>query len=346
MSWKSIPLALTMMLLVSAAVAEDRLPIIDMHMHAFPVDMMGEPPLAICAPFDEWPTWDQRQPYGAQYMHISKNPECANPVWSAEADEALMQETIKIMGQRNIIAVLSGPSSLVAKWQEAAPERFIPGLAFSAADETPFDAGVNDTMSPEILRQMIEEGNVEVLGEVINQYAGLAPNDERMAPYWALAEELEIPVGIHIGPGAPGVRYLNSPGYRARLHNPLALEEVLVEHPKLRVYVMHAGYPMIDEMLAMLYTHPQLHVDIAVLTYTQPPEEFHRFLRRIVEAGFVKRVMWGSDQMVWPGVIEPSLAAIEAADYLSEEDKRDILYNNAARFLRLTEDEIARHHRE
>jgi uncharacterized protein len=121
---------------------------------------------------------------------------------------------------------------------------------------------------------------------------------------------------------------------------------VLVKHPKLRVYIMHAGFPMIDEMVTMLYTYPQLHVDIAVLTYTQPPEEFHRFLRRIVEAGFVKRVMWGSDQMVWPGVIDPRLAAIEEADYLSDEDKRDIFYNNAARFLRLTEDEIARHHRE
>ena len=48
--------------------------------------------------------------------------------------------------------------------------------------------------------------------------------------------------------------------------------------------------------------------------------------------------------MVWPGVIEPSLAAIEEADYLSEEQKRDILYNNAARFLRLSEEEIDRHH--
>jgi hypothetical protein len=44
-----------------------------------------------------------------------------------------------------------------------------------------------------------------------------------------------------------------------------------VKHPKLRVYIMHAGFPMIDEMLTTLYTYPQLHVDIAVLTYTQPP---------------------------------------------------------------------------
>ena len=35
--------------------------------------------------------------------------------------------------------------------------------------------------------------------------------------------------------------------------------------------------------------------------------------------------------------------AIESAPFLTEEAKRDIFYNNAARFLRLTEEEIARH---
>jgi predicted TIM-barrel fold metal-dependent hydrolase len=66
-------------------------------------------------------------------------------------------------------------------------------------------------------------------------------------------------------------------------------------------------------------------------------------LRRVVEAGFGARVMYGIDQMVWPGVIERSIAAIEEAPFLSERQKRDILYNNAARFLRLSEDEIAQH---
>lgn len=56
--------------------------------------------------------------------------------------------------------------------------------------------------------------------------------------------------------------------------------------------------------------------------------------------------MFGSDQMVWPGVIERSIRTIEEAPFLSADTKRDILYNNAARFLRLSEDEIARHHNE
>jgi predicted TIM-barrel fold metal-dependent hydrolase len=33
------------------------------------------------------------------------------------------------------------------------------------------------------------------------------------------------------------------------MHSALTIEEVLVKHPKLRVYIMHAGYPMIDDLL-------------------------------------------------------------------------------------------------
>lgn len=42
------------------------------------------------------------------------------------------------------------------------------------------------------------------MGEVGTQYAGILPTDERLAPYWELAEQLDIPVGIHVGTGPPG----------------------------------------------------------------------------------------------------------------------------------------------
>jgi hypothetical protein len=81
-----------------------------------------------------------------------------------------------------------------------------------------------------------------------------------------------------------------------------------------------------------------------VIVYTQPRAAFYRYLQGIVEAGFGNRVMFGSDQMVWPGVIERAVAVIQEAPFLSMDQKRDILYNNAARFLRLSDQEIARHH--
>lgn len=45
--------------------------------------------------------------------------------------------------------------------------------------------------------------------------------------------------------------------------------------------------------------------------------------------------------MNWPGVIEPSIARIENAPFLSEEQKRDI---HAVRFLLFMDEEMARCH--
>lgn len=70
----------------------------------------------------------------------------------------------------------------------------------------------------------------------------------------------------------------------------------------------------------------------------------YRYLERIFEVGYGKRVMSGSDQMVWPGTIERSIRVIDEKPLLSDEQKRDILYNNATRFFRLSEAEIVRHH--
>jgi uncharacterized protein len=55
------------------------------------------------------------------------------------------------------------------------------------------------------------------------------------------------------------------------------------------------------------------------------------------------RGMFGSDQMNWPGAIEVAIDSVESADFLTAEQKRDILYENAARFLRLSEEERASH---
>jgi len=79
------------------------------------------------------------------------------------------------------------------------------------------------------------------------------------------------------------------------------------------------------------------------IVYTEPRPAFYRWLQTLVEAGYGDRIMFGSDQMIWPGVIEPSIRAIEDAPFLSATQKRDILYENAARFLRLSAEERARH---
>jgi uncharacterized protein len=41
-------------------------------------------------------------------------------------------------------------------------------------------------------------------------------------------------------------------------------------------------------MIALMSTHPQLYVDISVIDWYLSREEFHKYLRRLVEAGCAK----------------------------------------------------------
>jgi len=108
---------------------------------------------------------------------------------------------------------------------------------------------------------------------------------------------------------------------------------------------MHYASPLVDEMIALLFSHPQVYVYIACNNWNLPREYFYSQLKRLIDAGFEERIMWGSDQMAWPGTIEVAIETIEKAPFLSTKQKRDIFYNNAARFLRFSEEEIERHYR-
>lgn len=308
-------------------------PIIDMHLHAGPANAQGPPPRRICAPFHRMAVRDPRWSAEEYAAMLREQRGCPAPLASATTDDELLQQTMDVLRRRNIYAVTSGPWEWVQRWYTAAPDRIIRGLAFHVYN-APLDS----------VRRLVESGELKVMGEVVNQYVGVGPADSLFEPYLALAEAHDVPVGIHVGPGPQGAVYLGAKGFRGALAHPQLLEEALVRHPRLRVYAMHAGWPMLDEMLLMLYTHPQLYVDIGLISFALPRAEFYRHLRRLVEAGLGERIMFGSDQMVWPQAIERALDAVESAPFLTAQQKRDILYNNAARFLRLSKEEIANHH--
>ncbi|HSM97309.1 MAG TPA: amidohydrolase family protein [Rhizomicrobium sp.] len=302
-------------------------PIIDMHFHALTADWSGPPGSYICAPFDEWPARDPAEPISTYLHNFTGDPKCKQRLKSPLTDAELRDESLSVLKKRNIIAVASGPADKVEDFRRQAPDRIIPGLLFGA--------GNLPTIGQ--LRKLHAEGRLKVLGELVFQYVGIAPDDPRIEPYYALAEELDIPVAIHIGPGPPGVSYFQFPKYRMRLSDPLALEDVLTRHPKLRIDVMHAGWPMGDRMIALMYAHPQVYVDTGIIDYALPRAEFHAYLKRLVDAGFQRRIMFGSDQMNWPQAIDAAIEGITNAKFLTPQQKRDILYNNAARFLRLNQ---------
>jgi predicted TIM-barrel fold metal-dependent hydrolase len=237
------------------------------------------------------------------------------------------------MERMNVTAVVMGDEKTVNHWRAEAPQRVIRATAFRP------DALSGTAKEAELkrLREAFTKGGFTVMGEVAPQYGGMSPSDPALEEYFALAEELDIPVGIHMGTGGSGRANIAVPKFRGSMGNPLLLEDLLARHPKLRVWIMHAGYPMIDNLLTLLQANSHVYVDVAGLIWSYPIKEVNRYIQRMVEAGFEDRVMFGTDQMMWPNLMAQSIAIIDTAEYLTPEQKRDILYNNAARFLRLDE---------
>ncbi|MEP2772930.1 MAG: amidohydrolase family protein [Fulvivirga sp.] len=282
---------------------ENRLPIIDMHMHTGLPHHVPEGMPAICRPAP-----------------------CEGEGQATVNATELMKKTMQEMDKYNIVkGFLSGVDySSVQAWKKEAPDKFL---------ASPFILDVANTNFEE-LKQAYEAGKFSGMGEIGAQLMGVGPNDALLEPYFELAAKHDLPVLIHtlgIGPYMPHFSTSNG--------SPKLLEEVLKRHPKLRIFAENAGYPFRDEMIAMMYQYPQLYVDVSTITWVIPQLAFYDYLEALVRAGLGKRIMFGSDQMVWPEKIGEAVKAIENAPFLSNEQKRDIFYNNAARFLRLNGDE-------
>jgi predicted TIM-barrel fold metal-dependent hydrolase len=298
-------------------------PVIDVHVHAMDESFPGGPACPNQAKFLA------SDPATKESSNGWSQEECTPKLYPAAKGEYI-KDVVAEMERMNVTAVVFGDPAGVQKWKDAAPGRVIPGTSFGGG------MGNANRISVDELRKDFTSGGFKVMGEIGLQYEGLSPSDPSVDKYFALAEELDIPVAIHMGTGGSG-RANITPGskFRGSMGDPLLLEDLLARHPKLRVQVMHAGYPMIDNMLTLLQANSHVYVDVAGLIWSYPLKEVNRYIQRLVEAGFEDRVMFGTDQFEWPKLMAYSISIIQNADYLSPEEKRDILYNNAARFLRL-----------
>ena len=296
-----------------------RPPIIDVHVHAMKMNPNFSAPM--CPWFlSSMPGSGPNQP-PPSFINL----DCADPLQPAANDADMQDKLLATADRLNMVLVASGDAEILHKWHAQAPNRIIPSLAISNAEQ----------MTVEAFRDSLENGFYKVMGEVAPQYQGMSPSDLSLDAYFAVAEELGIPVGIHMGTGGNGMINITNPKYRASLGQPFLLEDVLARHPKLKIWVMHAGYPMIDQMIALMGANAYVYVDLAGFIWSYPLEEIHAYLKRLVQAGFGKRILYGTDFMVWPRLLETSIGVIENANYLSEEQKRDIFFNNAVRFFNL-----------
>src|SRR3954452_21663470 len=298
-------------------------PVIDVHVHA--IDEVGPLAVPMCP---NTPKFTASDPATKEARSGWVQDECTPKLYPAAKSEYI-KDVVAEMERLNVTAVVFGDPASVQKWKAAVPKRVIPGTSFAKG------RGPDSRISVDEVRNNFKENGFKVMGEIGLQYEGLSPSDPSVDQYFALAEELDVPVAIHMGTGGSGRANLSMPKFRGSKGDPLLMEELLARHPKLRVQIMHAGYPMIDNMLTLLQANSHVYVDVAGLIWSYPLKDVNRYIQGLVEAGFEDRVMFGTDQLVWPKLMAYSISVIQNADYLTPEQKRDILYNNAARFLRL-----------
>ncbi len=299
---RTILVALAFYLQLSLAFSQTK--IIDMHIHSYSENDFGE----------REPTSD----------HYGKK--------GAASAEAHRDETFAAFEKWNIVkAMVSGNPESVEKWaSKDSTNRVIRGILIFSPD----DYGLDSLK----FEQMVKDKKIEVFGEIGAYYSGTTLSDSIWQPYLRICEKYDIPVAVHTGGGDPGGTYSWSPKARLKLGDPYLIEDVLVKYPELRIYLMHnGGEEWHEHTLRLMAYYPQLYTDIAVMLWVEPNTQrtVTEFLKNAKHAGYLDRVMFGSDQMVWPYAIEKSINFLNSLDFLTDKEKEGIFYDTAARFLKL-----------
>ena len=238
-----------------------------------------------------------------------------------------MRATIAAMDKHDVrFAVVSGNMEALAMWT-AADDRFIPGYQVTGSN----------IISPGEFERHVKAGHIRVLGEFAPLFVGKTPADPTYTPFLEIAERHGVPLAIHAGGIPPMAPMTCCPDARISLSNPLLVEDVLVRHPKLKVYLQHGGETFYREALSVMRVYKHVYADLGAVLWVErlAKENAAEFLRDAKLAGVLDRVMFGSDQMNWPSAIGDSIAYLESLTFLTAEEKRMVLYDNAMRFFGL-----------
>ena len=162
--------------------------------------------------------------------------------------------------------------------------------------------------------------------KVHGPHAMFAPDDylrdkPMLAKVYRMAEEYGIPVMFHTGTSV-------FPGARSKYGHPMAIDDIAIDFPKLKIIMAHGGRPLwMAEAFFLMRRHENVHMDISGI----PPKLLLNYFPRIEE--IADKVMFGSD---WPSPGIPGMG-VNANGVkqlpLKHETKRKILFDNADRLL-------------
>lgn len=169
----------------------------------------------------------------------------------------------------------------------------------------------------------LEVGGVKIHGP----HSLLAPNayldgKKGLRVLYGLCESEGVPVMFHTGTSV-------FPGARNKFGDPMLVDDVAVDFPKLKIVLAHGGRPLWTETAQFLARrHPNVYLEIS----SSPPSTLLQLFPKLEQ--LADKTIFGSD---WPGPHVPGMRANADAFArlpLSVEAKAKILRTNARRVLR------------
>jgi hypothetical protein len=154
------------------------------------------------------------------------------------------------------------------------------------------------------------------------------PNDPLAYPVYEVLQELGVVALFHSGQTGIGAGLRGGGGIRLKYANPMALDDVAVDFPDLKIVLAHPSFPWQDEALAVATHKPLVHIDLSGWSPTYFPPQLVRYANSLLK----EKVLFGTD---FP-LITPDrwLADFDKLD-IKPEVRPLILKENAARLLGL-----------
>ncbi len=277
-------------------------PISDMHIHIQP--------------------WRQLKPAVADVMRVGKEAHWERLIALMDDPQALLE----VMDASGIwrVALINYPSpdlmgfddstnEFSARYAEASPERILPYGGVHARFTTDPEGDVDRLVEMGIRCLKIHPPHQMYPANAYTE--GL----EALGRIYRRCEERGLPVLIHTGTSI-------FPGARSKWGNPMEIDDVAIDYPKLTIVLAHGGRPLwMEEAFFVLRRHPNVYLELSGI----PPARLLEYFPRLTDISH--KTIWGTD---WPspGVhdLRKNLDAFRALP-LSPEVQRAILSETSLR---------------
>ena len=228
-------------------------------------------------------------------------------------DEQGMEKAVLVNYVSEIMGFTEKVNEWVAKYCSEAPDRLLPVGSLDARTVRDPDGEAERLFQQVGLKALKIHPSHQMVAP--NGYAdGSCP---ALQMIYEVAEKLGKPVLFHTGTSI-------FQGARNKYSNPMHVEDVAIDFPKLKIVLCHAGRPLwMDEAVFLARRFPHVFLDVSSI----PPVSLLDYLPRLED--LAGKVLWGTD---WPAPGVPCPAENVAAFRglaIKDEAKEKILRTNA-----------------